>query len=88
MPVFCNFLRVDGFENQDWQDFRRFGCLSSWRGEINNFASIIFGTVKCYSNFTLIKAHTFTHLIYLVNYCETLNIIEEGRGGAVAPGEV
>ena len=50
--------------------------LIKLEGEINNFASIIFGTVKCFSNFALIKAHTFTHPIYLVNYCETLNIIE------------
>ena len=63
--------------------------LIKLEGEINNFASIIFGTVKCFSNFALIKAHTFTHPIYLVNYCETLNIIEEGKGGgAFAPGEV
>ena len=55
--------------------------LIKLEGEINNFASIIFGTVKCFSNFALIKAHTFTHPIYLVNYCETLNIIEEGKGG-------
>ena len=78
--LFLQFFESRRFEKQDWQDFRRFGCFKVEGGRLIILRTSLLGPWSVFLILCSSRCNTLTHHIYLVNYFETQNIIEEGRG--------